>query len=214
MDAYPSNTCLTCILLGLSSTISSLFWRQHTIVYIANLSRDTVSEPHQTPPTPLIPSEIVRVLGLCSVLIVDSCEEIFCDGGDGMKERAYLQSLQWRRRHKNAERDKSTEPEQLWHRPFWCSTESLDGNHACDSAMTYLYHRHGWRQRAAWPSMCYGLPPLLARIPGCSWGFVKNILMTQTRPVRRWYHDFHQPKDTVLCKMAGVRGEVDAQNHR
>ena len=57
---------------------------------VANLS---LSKPHQTPPTPLIPSEIVRVLGLCSVLIVDSCEEIFCDGGDGMKERAYLQSL-------------------------------------------------------------------------------------------------------------------------
>ena len=47
---------------------------------VADLSRDSVSEPHQTPPTPLIPSEIVRVLGLCSVLIVDSCEEIFCHG--------------------------------------------------------------------------------------------------------------------------------------
>ena len=80
---------------------------------VANLSRDTFSEPHQTPPTcptPLVPSEMVRVLGLCSVVIVDSCEEIFCDGGDGMKERAYLQSLQWRRIHKNAER---AEPEQL-----------------------------------------------------------------------------------------------------
>ena len=32
-------------------------------------------------------------LGLCSVVIVDSYEEIFCDGGDGMKERVSAQSL-------------------------------------------------------------------------------------------------------------------------
>ena len=32
-------------------------------------------------------------LGLCSVVIVDSYEEIFCDGGDGMKERVSVQSL-------------------------------------------------------------------------------------------------------------------------
>ena len=32
-------------------------------------------------------------LGLCSVVIVDSYEEIVCDGGDGMKERVSVQSL-------------------------------------------------------------------------------------------------------------------------
>jgi len=40
-------------------------------------------------------------LGLCSVVIVDSYEEIFCDGGGGMKERVSVQSLQRGRRHQN-----------------------------------------------------------------------------------------------------------------
>jgi hypothetical protein len=41
-------------------------------------------------------------LGLCSVVIVDSYEEIFCDRGGGMKERVPVRSPQRGRRHKNA----------------------------------------------------------------------------------------------------------------